>query len=114
MTAAAQTATPTLKAVPKAEAPAAMAQAAAEAETRIASHLLSTQRQLADMTLAFTNEVMGFATRRMQAQAAFVAQLTRCGDAADLLDTQLRFVAETTNDYAAEITTLAKVMQPQS
>lgn len=109
MTAAAQTNKP-----PPATAPAADgAEALATTGTLIAEQALSAQRHLSDRTLAFANEVMGFASRRMQAQAEFMARLGQCHDPADLLDTQLRFVADATSDYAAEFTALARVMQPQ-
>lgn len=91
---------------------ASMAAPALQAEARLAEQVIETQRQFSEMTLALANEVMGFAARRMQAQADFMTQLSRCGDAADMLDVQLRFVAATTSDYASEMTTLAKVMQP--
>lgn len=82
------------------------------AEAHFAEQMIETQRHVSEMTLTLANEVMAFATRRMQAQASFVSQLSRCGDPADLLDAQLRFVADATSDYAAEMTTLAKVLQP--
>ena len=114
MPASAQTAAPSPGSARPPAAGTAAGIADAAAESRIADQVFTTQRQLSDMTLAFANEVMGFATRRMQAQADFMQQLSRCHDAADLLDTQLRFVADTTKDYATEMTTLAKVMQPQA
>lgn len=96
-------------------APAAdLASHAMAAEARLAEQVLGAQRQVSDMTLAFANEVMDFTARRMKAQAEFVTRLGRCTDAADLLDAQWRFVTDTAQDYAAEMSTLTKVMQPQA
>lgn len=79
---------------------------------QVAEQMIGAQRQVSDMTLAFANEVMDFTARRMKAQAEFMTRLGRCTDAAELLDTQWRFVADTTQDYVAEMTTLTKVIQP--
>ena len=98
---------------PAAETLAEFAALAVGAEHSFANQMLGAQRQVSDMTLAFATEVMGFASRRMQAQAAFLSQLGHCTDAADVLDAQWRFVADTTQDYVAEMTTLTKVMQPE-
>ena len=86
--------------------------AALAAEGQLAEQIAGTQRHLSEMTLNLANEVMGFASRRMQAQVAFMAELGRCTDPAALFDAQLRFMAEATSDYATEMTTLAKVAQP--
>ncbi|HYF08524.1 MAG TPA: hypothetical protein VD970_12945 [Acetobacteraceae bacterium] len=84
-----------------------------EAELRFAEQVIATQRRMSDMTLALANEVMGFATRRLQAQVTFIDQLTRCSGPAEMVDAQFRFVAEATNDYAAEIGALTRVIQPR-
>ncbi len=96
-------------------APAAdLASRAMATDARLAEQVFGAQRQVSDMTLAFANEVMDFTARRMKAQAEFVSRLGRCTDAADLLDAQWRFVTDTAQDYATEMSTLTKVIQPNA
>jgi hypothetical protein len=76
-----------------------------------AERVMMTQRQMADMSLMMAREMMDFATRRFRAQAEFVESLTRCGDPQQLMETQLRFLAQTSSDYADEMSHIAKAVR---
>jgi len=76
-----------------------------------AERVFMTQRQIADMTLVMAREMMDFATRRFRAQAEFVESLARCGDPQQMMDAQLRFVAQATSDYADEMSHMAKTVR---
>ncbi len=80
-------------------------------EAAMADRLFEAQRQMSDISLTLAGEVIDFATRRLRAQMAFLESLHRCADPQTLLDAQFRFVASTTEDYAAEMATLAQTIQ---
>jgi hypothetical protein len=77
----------------------------------LAERVFMTQRQMADVTLMMAREMMDFATRRFRAQAEFVESLARCGDPQQMMETQLRFVAQATSDYADEMSHMAKTVR---
>ena len=80
-------------------------------ESAMADRLFEAQRQVSDISLTLAGEVIDSATRRLRAQVAFMATLGLCTDPRTWLDAQLRFVAATTEDYAAEMATLAQTIQ---
>ena len=80
-------------------------------EATMADRLFEAQRQMSDISLTLVGEAIDFTTRRLRAQMAYVESLCRCADPQTLLDAQFRFVASTTEDYAAEMATLAQTIQ---
>lgn len=92
---------------PGAETAAALAAFGFDPE--MAERLLVPQRQLAEVALQMTQEMMDFANRRMRAQVEFMDALRRCDDFNGVVEAQLRFVAQTSSDFADEISHLVQV-----
>jgi hypothetical protein len=68
----------------------------------LADQFFMTQRQISDLTLMLAEELVGFGTRRWQAQMSLMEGLRRCTDLQEAMELQMRFIAETSTAYVDE------------
>ncbi|MBV1798222.1 hypothetical protein [Siccirubricoccus sp. G192] len=71
-------------------------------DVALAEQFFVTQRQVSDVTLMLAEELVGFGTRRWQAQISLMEGLRRCSDLQEAMELQMRFIAETSTAYADE------------
>ena len=85
--------------------------AATQIEGEFAERFFMTGRQIGEMTAALAQEMVDFAGRRVRAQLDFMSALPNCSAPQDVMAAQFRFVAETSKDYADEISHMSEVLR---
>jgi hypothetical protein len=80
----------------------------------LADQFFMTQRQVSDLTLMLAEELVGFGTKRWQAQMSLMEGLRRCTDLQEAVELQMRFIAETSTAYADEAEHVLKAVRAKA
>jgi hypothetical protein len=83
-------------------------------DAALAEQFFVAQRQVSDLTLMLAEELVGFGTRRWQAQMSLMEGLRRCTDLQEAMELQMRFIAEASTAYADEAEQVLKSVRARA